>query len=72
MSKNPSTIIKAKRLALGLSVEEAGHLAGVTRQTWAVIERGIIQNPTLDTARGIAKALGCAMSDIWTWAKDAA
>jgi DNA-binding XRE family transcriptional regulator len=69
MSTNPSKIIKAKREALGLSVEDAGHLAGVTRQTWSVIERGIIQNPTLDTARGIARALQCDLASIWTWAK---
>jgi DNA-binding XRE family transcriptional regulator len=69
MSANPSQIIKQKREALGLSQEDAARLADVTRQTWSVIERGVIQNPTLDTARGIARALQTDLVSIWPWAR---
>jgi DNA-binding XRE family transcriptional regulator len=69
MARHPSDIIATKRKALGLKQAEAAKLAGIASETWEVIERGVIQNPTLDTAKGIAKALGCKLADVWEWAK---
>mgnify|MGYP001589287977 CR=1 FL=1 len=69
VSKNPSDIIKAKRAGLGLSQEQAAALAGCTVSTWRGVERGTVQNPTMDTCLGIARALRCELSDIWTWAR---
>lgn len=69
MLTNPSDIIARKRAELGLSMEDAAKIAGISRQGWYIIERGTIQNPTLETAYGIARALQCEIAQIWDWAK---
>jgi transcriptional regulator with XRE-family HTH domain len=69
MAQAPSDIILEKRKALGLTQEQAASAAGLSTPTWQIIERGVIENPTLETARKIAGALGCSLADIWTWAK---
>ena len=68
-TQTPSDIILERRRALNLSQDTAAHLAGISTAAWQIIERGVIQNPTLETARGIARALQCSLADIWTWAK---
>jgi DNA-binding XRE family transcriptional regulator len=69
MSQNPSDIIAAKRRALGLSQQAAATAAGISISGWQIIERGVLQNPSLDTARRIAKVLNCSLADIWDWAR---
>ena len=68
-TSSPSNIIFERRRALDLSQESAAQLAGIATATWQIIERGGTQNPTLETARGIARALNCTLADIWEWAK---
>jgi DNA-binding XRE family transcriptional regulator len=72
MNTKPSDIIARKRADLGLSQQAAATLAGISIAGWQSIERGLIENPTIETARAIAHALDCSIADIWTWVKDAA
>ena len=69
MRDKPSTIISKRRAELGLSQQAAASRAELSISGWQLIERGTVENPTLDTARAIASALDLKMADIWDWAK---
>ena len=52
------------REAKGLSQEKLARLADVANNTIIKIEGGKNQNPTLDTLKKIAKALGISLDDL--------
>lgn len=60
ISKNLRKLRKAK----GLSQEKLARLADVANNTIIKIEAGKNQNPTLDTLKKIAKALGGSVDDL--------
>ncbi len=53
--------IKKFRTNKGLSQDKLSKNAGVAYNTVIKIESGVIQNPTVDTASKIAKALGVSV-----------
>lgn len=53
--------IKKFRASKGLSQDKLSKNAGVAYNTVIKIESGVIQNPTVDTASKIAKALGVSV-----------
>ncbi len=53
--------IKKFRVNKGLSQDKLSKNAGVAYNTVIKIESGVIQNPTVDTASKIAKALGVSV-----------
>lgn len=53
--------IKKFRTNKGLSQDKLSKNAGVAYNTVIKIESGVIQNPTVDTASKIAKALGISV-----------
>ena len=53
--------IKKFRANKGLSQDKLSKKAGVAYNTVIKIESGVIQNPTVDTASNIAKALGVSV-----------
>ena len=64
MSKDLSTIaknIKKHRAKLGVSQDKLSKLAGVTLHTLTKIETGATPNPTIDTVKKIADALGVSL-----------
>ena len=52
------------REAKGLSQEKLARIADVANNTIIKIEAGKNQNPTLDTLKKIAKALGVGIDDL--------
>ena len=52
------------REAKGLSQEKLARMADVANNTIIKIEAGKNQNPTLDTLKKIAKALGVSIDDL--------
>ena len=67
MSKDLSTIaknIKKYRDKLGVSQDKLSKLAGVTLHTLTKIETGATPNPTIDTVKKIADALGVSLDDL--------
>lgn len=50
--------VKGHRKALGLSLEEVGNRAGLTKSYVWEIERGSSKNPTVAAVWGLASALG--------------
>jgi transcriptional regulator with XRE-family HTH domain len=52
--------LKARRLALGLTLRELGARAGLSHSAIDFIERGE-RNTTIDTLEGLASALGVAL-----------
>ena len=65
MSKNENLAKNMERLRKqkGLSQEKLARLADVANNTIIKIEGGKNQNPTLDTLKKIAKALGVSVDD---------
>ena len=55
--------LRKLREAKGLSQEKLARLADVANNTIIKIEGGKNQNPTLDTLKKIAKALGVSVDD---------
>jgi len=55
-SKQFGTVVRKRRMAVGLSQEELAERAGLHPNYVGMIERGV-RNPTLDVAARIAKAL---------------
>ena len=53
--------IKSLRLKHSLSQEELAKRAGVSYNTVAKIEQGVIKNPGMKTLLSIAKALGVSL-----------
>lgn len=47
----------------GISIDELSDRSGVPKGTLSKITAGITNNPTLDTVRSIATALGCRLDD---------
>ena len=67
MSRELSTIgknIRRYRKKLGLSQDKLSKRAEVAYNTIVKIESGENQNPTIETAQKIAKALGVSMDDL--------
>ena len=56
--------LKERRVALGVNQQELGRLAGVSRQTISLIERGDY-SPSVTLALTLAKICGVAVEDIF-------
>ena len=56
--------IKKARNKKGVSQDRLSKMADVAYNTIIKIESGAIQNPTMDTAQKIAKALGVSLDDL--------
>ena len=63
-SQNLSNNIKRLREAKGLSQEKLARLADVANNTLIKMESGENQNPTLDTLKKVAKALGVSVDEL--------
>jgi transcriptional regulator with XRE-family HTH domain len=50
--------IRKRRKELGLSQGQAAERAGVSRNYWGMMERGMAQNPSLEIMRKMAWAVG--------------
>jgi len=61
---NITKTLRKLRKANGLSQEKLARLADVANNTIIKIEAGKNQNPTLDTLKKIAKALGVSIDDL--------
>lgn len=59
-----SNKIKKLREKLGLSQEKLARLADVSNNTIVNIEAGKQQNPTVETIKKIAKALGVSIEEL--------
>lgn len=57
--------LKERRAALGVNQQELGRLAGVSRQTISLIERGDY-SPSVTLALTLAKIFGMAVEDIFS------
>jgi len=53
--------IRRRREKAGLTQEQAADRAGMHQPAWAKIELGVVANPTIDTLRRMADALGCSV-----------
>lgn len=67
--KNTRHLLRARRLALGLSMNRTGEKAGLSQQTISYVERGL-RDPTLGTLLRICEALDINMSEILISAED--
>lgn len=56
--------IKQRRLAAGLTQFKVAKMADIDQSGLSKIERGEIKNLTLETLRGLARALGCSVVDL--------
>jgi transcriptional regulator with XRE-family HTH domain len=63
-NQNLANNIKKLREAKGLSQEKLARLADVANNTLIKMESGENQNPTLDTLKKVAKALGVSVDDL--------
>ena len=63
-NQNLAKNIKKLREAKGLSQEKLARLADVANNTLIKMESGENQNPTLDTLKKVAKALGVSVDDL--------
>ncbi|OIO30390.1 hypothetical protein AUJ77_03385 [Candidatus Nomurabacteria bacterium CG1_02_43_90] len=63
-SQNLANNIKKLREAKGLSQEKLARLADVANNTLIKMESGENKNPTLDTLKKVAKALGVSVDDL--------
>lgn len=63
-SQNLANNIKKLREAKGLSQEKLARLADVANNTLIKMESGENQNPTLDTLKKVAKALGVSVDEL--------
>lgn len=61
--------LKERRAALGVNQQELGRLAGVSRQTISLIERGDY-SPSVTLALKLAKICGVRVEDIFTYQED--
>lgn len=62
-NKTTGTVLKEARLKLGFTQVELAEKAGVHINTYARIERDE-QEPTFDTVKKLAKALGLGLDEI--------
>ncbi len=63
-NQNLANNIKKLREVKGLSQEKLARLADVANNTLIKMESGENQNPTLDTLKKVAKALGVSVDDL--------
>lgn len=63
-NQNLANNIKRLREAKGLSQEKLARLADVANNTLIKMESGENINPTLDTLKKVAKALGVSVDDL--------
>lgn len=61
---NIANNLRKLRKAKGLSQERLARLANIANNTIVKIEAGKNKNPTLDTLKKIAKALGVSIEDL--------
>lgn len=61
--------LKEHRAALGVNQQELGRLAGVSRQTISLIERGDY-SPSVTLALTLARICGAAVEDIFFLEED--
>ena len=61
--------LKEHRARLGVNQQEMGRMAGVSRQTISMIERGDY-SPSVTLALKIAKICGVRVEDIFTYEED--
>ena len=61
--------LKEYRAALNVNQQELGHLAGVSRQTISLIERGDY-SPSVALALKLAKICGVTVEDIFSYEED--
>ena len=61
--------LKERRAALGVNQQEMGRLAGVSRQTISLIERGDY-SPSVTLALTLAKICNMKVEDIFTLEED--
>ena len=61
--------LKERRAALGVNQQELGRLAGVSRQTISLIERGDY-SPSVTLAITLAKICGVTVEDIFILEED--
>ena len=61
--------LKERRAALGVNQQELGRLAGVSRQTISLIERGDY-SPSVTLALTLAKICGVTVEDIFILEED--
>ena len=61
--------LKEHRAALGVNQQELGRLAGVSRQTISLIERGDY-SPSVTLALKIAKICNVSVEDIFSYEED--
>ena len=61
---NVAKKVKQLREKLGLSQEKLARLADVSNNTIINIEAGKQDNPTIDTLKKVAKALGIPVEDL--------
>lgn len=61
--------LKERRAALGVNQQELGKLAGVSRQTISLIERGDY-SPSVTLALTLAKICNAAVEDIFSLEED--
>ena len=52
------TKIRARRLALGLTIDQTAYGSGITASTWGRIERGVIEKPHKITIKTMLEYLG--------------
>lgn len=63
-NQNLANNIKKLREAKGLSQEKLARLADVANNTLIKMESGENQNPTLNSLKKVAKALGVSVDDL--------
>ncbi len=63
-------LIKDRRLALGLSMEEVGRKVGVSKQTIQKWESGKISNMKRSNVAALSKVLDIPISDLMGWTTD--
>jgi len=63
-NQNLANNIKKLREVKGLSQEKLARLADVANNTLIKMESGENQNPTLDTLKKVAKALGVSIEEL--------
>ena len=61
--------LKERRAALGVNQQELGRMAGVSRQTISLIERGDY-SPSVTLALTLARICGVAVEDIFSLGED--
>ena len=62
--------LKARRLAMGLTLEEVGEVAGISRSAVQKYEKGIIKNIYTSTIEAFAQALHCSPAYLTCWTDD--